>query len=103
MKAINPSLREKKRYICVQTENLQENISNILSRIEKWVGQKNYGLSRVQYMKAISNDSTGIISCNNKQYDDVRTAITLVDFPVKVFFCSGSLKKAKEALEKGEL
>lgn len=100
---LKPSIREKKRYICFKTEKLpiNEAKNKILSRVKAWIGEKNYALGRVHFMEKYfveeKNFSKGIISCNHKQYLDVRSGIALVE-NTKIIYSSGTLKKAKENL-----
>jgi len=103
LNALKPTLREKKRYVCFKTEkdSLEDVKKLILSRVKKWVGEKNYSLGRVHFLKNCfilnENESRGIISCNHKQYIDVREGISLTE-KVEVVYSSGTLKKAKEML-----
>lgn len=100
LQAIKPASREKKRYICFKSrlQTQQEVEKHILSRIKQWIGEKNYTIGRVHFMKALFANGKGIISCNHKEYLDVKAGITLAK-DVSVIFASGSLKKAKEKLQ----
>lgn len=99
LNALKPSLREKKRYICFKadTSESEEKVQSIiLSRIKKWIGEKDYALGRVHLMKKLYNNNKGIISVNHKEAPDVKAGILLVEeFKTEVFYVSGSLKKAK--------
>ena len=44
MKALQPSVREKKRYICFKTQDVGKSTAKILSRIEQWIGEKQFSL-----------------------------------------------------------
>ena len=100
LQALKPSIREKKRYICFKSQfTTQKDAENaILSRIKTWIGEKNYSLGRVHFMSKLYQGNKGIISCNHKEYLDIKTGITLTK-DVEVFYVSGSLKKAKEKLQ----
>ena len=98
MNAIKPSMREKRRYICfnVDTKLPKSEIKNlILSRIKKWVGEKNFDLARIKFISY--ERGLGLLACNHKQYLDVRMGIMLSK--AKVFAVSGMVKKAKEKIK----
>ena len=107
LNAIKPSMREKKRYICFKVDkDLPElEVRNaILSRVKRFIGEKNFALSRPQLVSKTYQKNKGIISCNHKQYLDVRLAITLTEkindqaVKVEVPAVSGMIKTAKEKL-----
>ena len=104
---IKPTMREKKRYICFRVNKDMPEIEvrkSILSRIKRYIGEKNYALARPQLVSKTYQKNKGIISCNNKQYLDVRFAITLTEkindqtVKVEVPAVSGMINKAKEKL-----
>lgn len=97
-------MREKKRYICFKIKGKSvlsdEAQKVILSRVKQWIGEKNFSLGRVYFQKKFYNDNKGIISCNHKQYPDVKVGIQLVsNFEIDIFYVSGILKKAKTNLD----
>ncbi len=110
MNPIKPSIRDKKRYICFKVHGsfapklVQV---DILSRIKRWIGEKNYALGKVNFMYALYDKETGmgIISCNVAQYMDVKMGIILTDLiegkPAKVdaFYASGVINKCKTKLK----
>ena len=103
LNALKPSMREKKRYICFKIKGADVSAEDaqkiILSRIKKWIGEKDFSLGRVFFQKKFYDSNKGIISCNHQQYPDVKVGITLVDeIKIKVFHVSGILKKAREKL-----
>jgi len=93
MKAILPSLKEKKRYIVFETEKTMKAIDNIIkSACLKFLGT--YGCSKagIQVLKT-SNKKT-IIRVNNKYVDHIKTALAL-NTKGKCTAVSGVLKKIK--------
>jgi len=103
LNALKPSLREKKRYICFETENnisAEDAQKEILSRVKSWIGEKDFATGRVHFMKKLYNKGKGIISCNNKEYINVKAGMLLTEkIKTEIFYVSGSLKKAKEKLQ----
>ena len=108
---VKPSMREKKRYLCFEIGKMDNSFSKreveraILTRVKLWIGEKNFGLGRPELKIYDQKYGIGIISCNHKQYLDIRMGIMLTekinDVKVKiiVFSVSGIIKKAKKRLE----
>jgi RNase P/RNase MRP subunit POP5 len=107
---VKPTLREKKRYICFNVSGNfpQKSVQfAILSRIKRWIGEKDFALARVQFMSPLYDEknSIGVIACNHAQYLDVKMGIILTEeidglkIKVDVFYASGIIKKSKEAIK----
>lgn len=105
--AVKPSKREKKRYIRfkIHTTATQQEIQEaLLSRIKRWIGEKQFALGRVKFMPETFKNNTGIISCNHKQCPDVKAGILLTDkigntpVEVEVVRVSGTIKNAKRGI-----
>lgn len=101
LNALLPSVREKKRYICFTIDKIvsaEEAKTKILSRIKKWIGEKDYALGRVHFMEKYYSKNKGIISCNHKQCADVKAGMLLLN-ELEIVYVSGILNKAKQKLK----
>lgn len=105
--AVKPSKREKKRYICFRFDGVaskQEIQEAILSRVRRWIGEKQFALGRVQFLSETFQNNTAIIACNHTQCPDVKAGILLVNtignHPVRthIVTVSGTLKNAKRGI-----
>lgn len=100
---VKPSKREKKRYICFKVHGvtaLKKDVETaILSRVQRWIGEKNYALSRIRLLSY--QDGQGILSCTHKHCQDIKAGIMLTNeiqkkkVRVEVFKVSGTIKNAK--------
>jgi len=96
MKPLQPSLREKKRYIVVEFDkNKTETIKAIETALKEFLGI--LGMSKVNptIMKDKFTDKKGIIRINHRYKDETIVALSLVK-GLKVTGASGILKKAEE-------
>ena len=99
MKHLLSSLKEKKRYLVY--EAIDENINGeILIEIAKDVCNRflgELGMAKAGVMFLEDNfDNKAVIKVNNKYVDEVRTALSLSEIPLRVVGVSGILKKAEE-------
>jgi RNase P/RNase MRP subunit POP5 len=84
-KKLKPSMREKKRYLYLETKLSRNEIEKV---ILDYIGILGYAKSGVSF---ISKD---IIAVNRKNISEIRAAFSFAEIKVKLV--SGSLKKLKK-------
>lgn len=90
MKALRPSMREKKRYLLVKGKNLK---SDIEKAILNFIGV--FGMSKAG-LKFIRADSDSAIICiNRKSLNEVRASLAVWPEKIEVLKVSGTLKGLK--------
>lgn len=91
MKALKPSMREKKRYLLVSGVNLKENVEKA---IREFVGV--LGMSKTSLGWIKTERERAIISVNRKMVDAVKASFCI--FPERIYVekVSGTLKKLKK-------
>jgi RNase P/RNase MRP subunit POP5 len=87
MKALKPSVREKKRYLLVEGENLEKKLPKA---VKEYVGD--LGLSKASIYIIKKAKKYCVISINRESLNDVRAAIVLYLKNSKVIRVSGSIK-----------
>jgi len=87
MKALRPSLREKKRYLHVKGKNLKKNIP---LAILDFVGA--LGMSEVALNFIKGGNDYSIISINRETIDKVRASLCIYPEKMEVVKVSGTLK-----------
>jgi RNase P/RNase MRP subunit POP5 len=83
-KKLKPSLREKKRYLYLETKLSKEEIEKV---ILDYIGILGYSKSGVYFIKK------NILAVNRDMINEIKAAFSFVDIKVKKV--SGSLKKVK--------
>ncbi|MCK5608820.1 hypothetical protein KAR91_43505 [Candidatus Pacearchaeota archaeon] len=87
MKALRPSLREKKRYLHVKGKNLKKNIPASILGLLGALGYSSIGLNFIKGDKSFS-----IISINREALDKVRASFCVNKDKIEVVKVSGTLK-----------
>jgi len=108
IKALLPSLREKKRYLAykiVSTTKINKNQAenSIKNAILSFLGQLGYSKAGPIFLDYSNNK--GIIRINNKEVDNVKASLTLMEkinkerIMIKSLLTSGLINKARGALK----
>ncbi|MBS3094762.1 hypothetical protein J4474_03785 [Candidatus Pacearchaeota archaeon] len=88
MKALKPTLREKKRYLLIRGDgNLKE---NILKATREFLGE--YGMSKTALTFIKSEGNKIIISINREMLNQVRASLCIFPEKMEVVRVSGTLK-----------
>jgi len=87
MKALKPSMKEKRRYLVVKGKNLKKNIEKAILDFIGILGMSEAGLKFIK----INKDST-IISVNRKSVDKIRASLATYPKKITVAKVSGTLK-----------
>lgn len=90
MKSLNPSIREKKRYLLITGENLKEKIEKAILEFAGISGRAETGLKFIK----IGKDSA-IIGVNREALNSVRAAFACSADSIKTEKVSGTLKGLK--------
>ena len=99
---IEPALRERKRYIVIETikevdyKTLKD---NIYKECLVFYGEKGTGEIGLIFLKEHWNGRRGIVRVNNKKTNEFKFILGLLAFKTKTIKTSGSLKKAKSIME----
>ncbi len=99
---IEPSLREKKRYIIIETMNkidFETIKDNIYKECFAFLGDKGTGELGLIFLKEFWNDKRGIIRVNHKKTNEFKMILGFLGVKTKTIKTSGSLKKAKKFME----
>ena len=91
MKSLKPSMRENKRYLLIEGNDLKKNVERAILDFVGVLGFSKVGLSWIDE----KNDS-GIISINREMVDSVRASICVFPKKMEVRKVSGTLKGLKE-------
>ncbi len=91
MRALKPSIREKKRYLLIKGENLKKNIEKAILDFIGILGMSKTGLSWIKTKK----DSV-IICINREMVDKVRASLVIYPEKIEVVKVSGTLKGLKK-------
>ena len=91
MKALRPSMREKKRYLLVRGKNLKTNIEKAILEFIGVLGMSKTGLGWIK-----SNRNSVIISVNREMVEQVRASLVVWADKMVVERVSGSLKGLKK-------
>lgn len=87
MKALKPSMREKKRYLLIKGKNPKENIEKSLKDFLGVLGMSKMGLGWIK-----TDKNSAIISINRKMVDNVRASLVVWPEKMTVERVSGTLK-----------
>ncbi|MCA9487551.1 MAG: hypothetical protein KC516_01165 [Nanoarchaeota archaeon] len=90
MKALKPSMREKKRYLLVRGNDLEKEIQK---SVKDFIGVLGMSKASLNFIKK-SKDSA-IISVNRKSLDYVKASFAVWPSEIKVERVSGTLKGLK--------
>jgi len=88
MKALKPSMREKKRYLLVKGKDLKNSVEKAILEFIGTAGLSKAGLDWVKVGK-----ESAIISVNRKSVDSVRASLCIYPKKIRVEKVSGTLKK----------
>ncbi len=87
MKSLKPSMRENKRYLLVEGENLKENVEKAILDFIGVLGMSKTGLSFIK-----SSRNSAVIAVNRKSVDHVRASLVVWPEKMVVKKVSGTLK-----------
>jgi RNase P/RNase MRP subunit POP5 len=93
MKSLRPSMRENKRYLFVEGENLKGNIEKAILDFIGVLGMSKVGLEFIK-----TNENSAIISVNREMVDSVRASLCVFFNKIEVKMVSGTLKGLKDKL-----
>jgi RNase P/RNase MRP subunit POP5 len=87
MKALKPSMKEKKRYLLIKGKNLKTNIEKSIFDFLGVLGMSKTGMSWVR-----TSQSSAIICINREMVDKVRASLCICPDKIEVVKVSGTLK-----------
>ena len=87
MKALKPSMREKKRYLLIRGKNLKSNVEKAILEFIGVLGMSQAGLNYIKTGK-----DWIIVSVNREAVDKVRASLAVYGEKMKVEKVSGTLK-----------
>ncbi|MEM4625553.1 MAG: hypothetical protein QXJ28_02200 [Candidatus Pacearchaeota archaeon] len=90
MKSLEPALREKKRYLLLDTELTKEDIEELIIR---FIGILGYSSASPVWI------NSKIIAVNRESVNKIRASFALSNKKIKVKRVSGSIKKVKSFKE----
>jgi RNase P/RNase MRP subunit POP5 len=93
MKSLKPSMREKKRYLLVEGEDLRKNIEK---SILDFIGVLGFSKVGLEFIK--SDKDSAIISVNREMVDSVRASLCVFPKKMEVKMVSGTLKGLKDKI-----
>ena len=93
MKSLKPSMRENKRYLLVEGDDLRKNIEK---SILDFIGV--FGFSKVGLEFIKSDKDSAIISVNREIVDSVRASLCVFPKKMEVKMVSGTLKGLKDKI-----
>ncbi|MFW6283629.1 MAG: hypothetical protein ACOC1P_06285 [Minisyncoccales bacterium] len=91
MKPLNPAIREKKRYLLIEGENLEENIQKTILDFIGVLGMSETSLKFIQ-----KNKNSVIISINREALNKVRASFAVNKSKIRVKKVSGTLKSLRD-------
>ncbi len=91
MKALKPSMREKKRYLLIKGKNLKKNVEEIIKDFIGTLGMSKTSLSWIK-----TGEDWVIVSVNRNMVDAVKASFCISPEKIYVKKVSGTLKKLKE-------
>ena len=91
MKALKPSMKEKKRYLLVKGKNLKANIEKSILDFIGTLGMSKTGLSWIK-----SSNNSAIICINREMVDKVRASLSICPERITVERVSGTIKGLKK-------
>ncbi len=84
-----PSLRERKRYLLLETKVTKEDVEKA---IIEYIGSLGYGKTGLNFVKK------NTIAINRETINKVRAAFAIYSKPIKVLAVSGTLKGLRQKL-----
>jgi RNase P/RNase MRP subunit POP5 len=93
MKALRPSMKENKRYLLVEGEDLRKNIEK---SILDFIGVLGFSKTGLEFIK--TNKDSAIISVNREMLNSVRASICVWPKKMEVKMVSGTLKGLKDKI-----
>ncbi|MCL5018165.1 MAG: hypothetical protein M1416_00145 [Candidatus Pacearchaeota archaeon] len=87
MKSLKPTMRENKRYLLVEGENLRNNIEKAILDFIGVLGMSKTGFDFIK-----SDSNSAIISINREMVDSVRAALCVAPKKMEVKRVSGTLR-----------
>jgi RNase P/RNase MRP subunit POP5 len=87
MKSLKPTMRENKRYLLVEGENLRGNIEKSILEFVGVLGMSKVGLDFIR-----TNNNSAVISVNREMIDSVRASLCVAPKKMEVKKVSGTLK-----------
>ena len=97
MKPLKPSMKENKRYLFVEGENLKEEIKKSILDFIGVLGYSKTGLSFIEVKK-----NHVIICINREMINYVRASFAVWPKDIKVKNVSGTLKRLKKKLKENQ-
>ena len=93
MKSLRPSMRENKRYLLVEGEDLRKNIEKAILDFIGILGLSKVGLEFIK-----SDKNYAVISVNRESVDSVSASLCVFPKKMEVKMVSGTLKGLKEKI-----
>ena len=93
MKSLKPAMREDKRYLLVEGEELRKNIEKA---VLDFIGVRGFSKIGLEFIK--SDKNSAIISVNREMVDSVRASFCVFSKRIEVKMVSGTLKGLKDKL-----
>lgn len=93
MKSLKPSMRENKRYLLVEGDDLRKNIEKA---ILDFIGVLGFSKVGLEFIK--SDRNSAVISVNRESVDSVRASLCVFPKKMEVKMVSGTLKGLKEKI-----
>jgi len=91
MKSLKPSLRENKRYLLIEGEELRKNVEKA---ILDFIGTLGYSKTDLDWIKEGKNNA--IISVNREAVNNVKASLALFPKKIEVKKVSGTLKSLRD-------
>lgn len=102
IKPLLPSLREKKRYLVYEITSNKKITKNqattiLKTAVKRYLGE--LGLARAGILYLDYKNNKGIMRINNKEVNNVKAALSLVDnLKIKTTYTTGLLNKARKKI-----
>ena len=90
MKSLKPSMRENKRYLLIEGNELRKNVERA---ILDFIGTLGYSKAGLEWIK--DNKESAIISVNREAVNNVRASLAVYQEKIEVKKVSGTLKGLK--------
>jgi RNase P/RNase MRP subunit POP5 len=94
MKSLRPSMKENRRYMLVEGEDLR---SNIEKAILEFIGTLGYSKTGLEFIKSDKNST--IISVNREAVNNTRASFAVFPKRIEVKMVSGTLKGLKDKIK----
>ena len=91
MKSLKPTMRENKRYLLVEGNDLKKNVERAILDFVGVLGFSKVGLSWID-----EKNNSGVISVNREMVDSVRASLCVFPKKMEVKKVSGTLRGLKE-------